>query len=310
MNIRNYCENDWKALHALYNRVLYADRVTEEFFLEHLIFTPNFDPAGVFIAEENGAMKGAVVAQVFTRNISPWADQVTSAKDIGYLMPPLAEDEETGTLLLTEAEKYFKSKGKSLIRSTSLGPTLFPDAVSEQLYPLIARVLKKNGYVPGSTNYSMECRLFGFHASQETEEKRNALAAEGIAPKVCEYSDLPALRRFLEGGDLRVRMKNIADKLAAGELREVIIIRSAAEVLGFCQYNYYGEADRVGPFGVTSAMRRKGLGQVMVAKLLEVMAERGYLYAQFVSCSEQNTHFYGKNGFTVYRSKTVYTKAI
>ena len=50
MQIRNYRENDWKELHALYNRILYADKVTEEFFLEHLIFTPNFDPEGVFIA--------------------------------------------------------------------------------------------------------------------------------------------------------------------------------------------------------------------------------------------------------------------
>lgn len=312
MKIRNYKDSDYKALHALYNRILSADRVTEEFFLEHLILTPNFDPEGVFLAEDDqGELVGAVVAQVVNRSINPYGpDQVVSARDVGNMMPPLFTDKEVGKALIGKAEEFFRSRGKVLVKVVSFGPTLFPDALDKEAYSLIAETLEECCYSSIGRHYSMGRSLFNYAPSEKIREKIRIAAEKGIYAKVCEFSDVEAVKRFMEEGGLAGRIQNLVQKIRADELDQVIIIRNDEEVLGYCQYKYYDETERVGPFGVTQKMRGQGLGQVMTAKLLEVMASRGYQYAYFASCSEGNTHFYGKNDFKIFRTKDIYTKNI
>ncbi len=308
MKIRAYRENDWRILLRLYNECYPADQVSEKFFLEHLILEPNFDAEGVFIAEENGIATGAATAQIITRNLSPWSDQVSKSRGKGFMMPLIFFSREVGKALIAEAEHYFAAHGITRIKAAAAGAYLFPDGIDPDVSPLLAEVLAECGYVRTSHCFSMRCDLFKWRISEAAEQKIKKAQSAGIAAKVCELADLPALRRFLTSGDLIARMQNVAQKLSGNELDEVIIIRSEDEVLGFCQYNYYGEPDRVGPFGVSREHRGQGLGQIMVAKLLETMKRRGFRHAWFASCSEANSHFYGKNGFERFRTKYVYEK--
>ena len=85
MNIRVFRENDWQELCRLYNRCYTFDQVSEKFFLEHLILEPNFNPDGVFVAEVDGNISGAVSAQRTTscahsRESSHQATKSTSAR--------------------------------------------------------------------------------------------------------------------------------------------------------------------------------------------------------------------------------------
>lgn len=310
MTLRDYKENDWRELHSLYNRCLYADKVTSEFFIEHLIFSPNFDPEGITLLEKNGKLTGAAVAQIVKRSPSPWNELLASAKDKGYLMPLIVSNVEDGKILLPAAEKYFKVNSRSRIISTALGPTLFPDGIDPEIYPAIHQVFEEAGYEKAGTSYSMSCNLETYRVPELVREKIESLSEEGITAKICSYEDIPKIRRFLEGTDLKSRMDNIADKIRRGELGQVIIIASPDEILGFCMYNYYGEAERVGPFGITKNMRGKGVGQVMVAKLLEIMQEKKYMTAYFVSSAKENTFFYAKNGFEIFRTKTQFAKTL
>ena len=308
MIYRSYQENDWKELHRLYNRALHADQVTPEFFLEHLILSPNFDPAGVILAEENGQLTGAAVAQIVTRNASPWTDQVTAAKATGYLMPPLITNAETGKELIARAEKYFLDNGRTTVRVSSLGPTLFPDSTDENAYPEICRALDESGYTVAARYHSMKRDLTGYAPSEKIAAKTTELKKLGIEAKVCEWEDVPAVKRFMMGSSLVGRLQNLSQKIRQHELDQIVIIRNAEDVLGYCQYNYYDELERVGPFGVTDKMRGQGIGQVMTAKLLQVMAQHGLPFAWFASCTETNAHFYRKNGFEIFRTKRIYTK--
>ena len=310
MKIRAYRESDWRILFRLYNECYPADQVSEKFFLEHLILEPNFDTNGVFIAEENGIVSGAVAAQIIIRNLSPWADQVSKSRGKGFMMPLIFFTQEVGKTLIAEAEQYFASHGITQVKAAAAGAYLFPDGIDPDVSPLLAEVLAECGYVRTSHCFSMRCDLFKWRISEATAQKINKAQSAGITAKVCELADLPALRRFLTAGDLIARMQNVAQKLSRNELDEVIIIRSEDEVLGFCQYNYYGEPDRVGPFGISREHRGKGLGQIMVAKLLETMKCRGFRHAWFASCSEANSYFYGKNGFYRFRTKYVFEKAL
>lgn len=310
MKIHAYRENDWQTLFRLYNECYVADRVSEKFFLEHLIMEPNFDAGGVFIAEENGVETGAVAAQIITRNLSPWSDQVAKARGTGYMMPLICFTPEVGKALIAEAEKYFSEHGIVQVQAAAAGAYLFPDGIDEETNPLLGKILSECGYKQAGHHYSMRCDLHKWRISDAVAEKIRAGENAGITAKVCGLSDLPALRRFLTSGDLIARMQNVAQKLSRNELDEIVIIRSADEVLGYCQYNYYGEPDRVGPFGIAKGHRGQGLGQIMVTKLLETMARRGFRSAWFASCTEANTHFYSKNGFERFRIKYLFTKQL
>ena len=308
MIYRNYQDRDWKELHRLYNRMLHADQVTPEFFLEHLILSPKFDPAGIILAEENRQLAGAAVAQIVTRNISPWTDQVTSAKSTGYLMPPLITDVETGKELIARAEQYFLANDRTTVRVASLGPTLFPDSTDEKAYPEICRALDESGYTVAARYHSMKRGLTGYKPSEKVAAKTAELKQQGIEAKICEWEDVPAVKRFMLESSLVGRLQNLLQKIRQHELDQIVIIRNAEDVLGYCQYNYYDQLERVGPFGVTDKMRGQGIGQVMTAKLLQVMAGRGLPFAWFASCTETNAHFYRKNGFEIFRTKRIYTK--
>jgi ribosomal protein S18 acetylase RimI-like enzyme len=308
MICRKFQEKDWKELHRLYNRMLHADRVTEGFFLEHLILSPNFDPEGIILTEENGKLSGAAVAQIVTKNVSPWTDQVSSAKSTGYLMPPLIDNAETGKILIAEAEKFFLANGRTTVRVSSLGPTLFPDSTDEKAYPEICRALDESGYTVAARYHSMKRGLTGYTPSEQVAAKAAELKRQGIEAKVCEWEDVPAVKRFMMESSLIGRIQNLASKIRQNELDQIVIIRNVKEVLGYCQYKYYDELERVGPFGVTDKMRGQGIGQVMTAKLLTVMAQRGLPFAWFASCTETNAHFYRKNGFEIFRTKRIYMK--
>lgn len=310
MKIRTYQEKDYKALYALYNKVFYADPVSEEFFLEHLILSPNFQEEGVFLAEEDGLLKGALVSQIEKGYLNPYTPPVPSGTRAVSMMPPLVTDLETGRALLEEAEKYFKAQDRNFVKVASYGPTLFPDSLDKDAYPLIVELLEEASYTFNGCYYSMGRSLINYKPSEKIREKIRAAAERGIYAKVCEFADVEAVKKFFQNGGLKGRVLNLVQKIRAHELDQVIIIRNEEEVLGYCQYKYYDDAERVGPFGVAQKMRGQGLGQVMVAKLLEVMAMRGFHYVYFASCSEANTHFYGKNGFEVFRVKNLYYKEI
>lgn len=310
MQIRSFQEEDWRILLRLYNECYPADPVSGKFFLEHLILEPNFNADGVFIAEENGVVVGAAVSQIITRNLSPWKDQVSKMQGKGFIMPLIFFTKETGRALLERSERYFAENNIEKVRITSTGAYLFPDGIDPEGMPLLAEVLEECGYLRTSHTLSMRCDLFKWVLPDSIREKIESAQKDGIIAKVCELSDLPAVRRFFTSGDLIERMQNVAKKLASDELDEVVIIRSPEEVLGYCQYNYFGEPDRVGPFGISQTHRGRGLGQIMVAKLLETMKCRGLRHAWFASCSENNSFFYEKNHFERFRTKYVFEKTL
>ena len=73
--IRLYRENDWPQMLELYNRFMTADRITEEFFIQYILLSPNFDGQGVFVDEENGRIVAWGMAQIVRRNYDIWGRQ-------------------------------------------------------------------------------------------------------------------------------------------------------------------------------------------------------------------------------------------
>ena len=310
MIIRNFRNSDAGALFVLYNSIFTADRVTWPFFIQHFLMQPNFDPEGTFVAEENGEIVGWASGQIIRKDFDVWGNQARKNAGTGFLMPPAVSDVETGKKLIAAVEEYFRKGECVRSRGAAAGYTLFPNGVDPEAYPVVHRIFEESGYTFSAFSHSMGRSLENYSIPETIRIKIDRLAQEGIRAGVCDYDDLPGLRRLLADTDLNGWMHLPLRKAEQGRLDEAVVVRKGSDVVGYCQYNYFGEAERIGPFGIDKNMRGKGLGVIMVAKLLEIMAERGFKYAWFASCTEQRIPFYAKNGLQVYKKKSIFVKEL
>jgi mycothiol synthase len=82
---------------------------------------------------------------------------------------------------------------------------------------------------------------------------------------------------------------------------DIVVAVRAGKVIGYCQRL---EADHVGPFGMAKAWRGRGIGTVMLFRLLESMARRGFRFAWFGETGRART-YYERAGFEVLRRYAV-----
>ena len=57
-------------------------------------------------------------------------------------------------------------------------------------------------------------------------------------------------------------------------------------------------------------MKGRGIGTLMIARLLEIMAQKNIKHAWFASCVKDLVYFYGKNGLQVFRKKSILVKEL
>ncbi|HBE02955.1 MAG: hypothetical protein A2096_00250 [Spirochaetes bacterium GWF1_41_5] len=315
MEIRQYHADDEKQLVALWNEVLWADKICLEFFREKLLLEPNIIDDGIFIAEESGKMAGAVIAWTRT-TAQPWGFEGVSEeqKDTGFMLPLLIAPEHKnsglGKELLEKSEKYLIALGKKYFSVCEYNPLFFLNGLDKESYPELHNFYLKNQYRQNRISYSMRIDLHKYVIPEDTRQIEKKLLTENITFSVCKPELFLAARKFLAKEFPRWLNNFIYKVQKIDTSSEIMLALRGAEAVGFCQYNYYGQQERVGPFGVSESLRGKKVGHVMVAKLCERMTEKGFQSAYFSSCVEGVKNFYGRNGFKVYKEKTIFTKEV
>ncbi|OGV49804.1 MAG: hypothetical protein A2017_00950 [Lentisphaerae bacterium GWF2_44_16] len=315
MKIRNLESNDWKKVITLWNQTLWADKIYEDLFIQKFLLEPNFDRNGFFVAEENGELKGAAISfcRVFDQ---PWGYEGLTAQqlDKGFLVPLLIKETpegiELGRTLLEKAESYLKGKGRKTVSVCEYNPLFCINGVDRNIYPGIHALFTENGYTESRVSYSMKADLNKFKISDEILEIISSLERENITFIQYSPDEMLRIREFFMKEFPRFMGHFTYKIITKAPAEEMLFVKQGEEIVGYCQYNYYGQPDRVGPFGVASSMRSKKLGQAMVAKLLERITCRGFQTAYFLSCRDELRHFYGKNGFEVFKGKSIFEKQI
>ena len=86
------------------------------------------------------------------------------------------------------------------------------------------------------------------------------------------------------------------------DLDEIVIARRGDRVVGYCQHRYGRHVERTGPFAVETDLRGKGIGTLMLCRLLARMSQKGFEFGWFAQTGERQLSYYQRVGYRVSRT--------
>lgn len=312
MRIRKYDARDESDVISLWNESLFADRITPEIFRERILLDPNFDKSGFLLAEDNKGIVGATIGFI-RRTDLPWGYERNKDSDSGYIIvffvAPDYYQTEIEKKLLENVILYFKKLGKKNISFSGYSPTFFPSGIDPEIYPHLFDFFKQNGFTEVGVSYSMRKDIFSFQIPEKIKKLEKKLKQEGITFSYFKLQYLLGVKEFLSS-EFPHWLHKFVDKILLGHPNdEIVIVLKEEKVIGYCQHNYYRHLERVGPFGISSAFRGRKIGTVMLCKLLEGMAKKGYHYA-WLGSTDLAKNYYERMGFEVFRKNVILKKEI
>jgi GNAT superfamily N-acetyltransferase len=310
MKIRPFVPTDLAPVVELLNRTLHADQITPETFVRKVLLDQNFDPAGALVAEEAGVVGFAlgIVRKHLIEDQTPDFDR-------GYLtliaVAPEFQRKGTGTELLKRLYAYYQAGGAKSVWVSPYSPNYFTPGVDVDAYPGAVEFFAKNRFAEAYRPLSMDASLLGLAAPEWVKEKEQSLAADGVSivPFEVELA-LPLIefaRRKFPGDWQRYIRESIAS-IMLGRCRSdhLWVAHSKGQVLGFARH----EGERFGPFGVSPTERGRGIGAVLLFKVLEVMKANGLHNAWLLWTDDKTARLYAEAGFKQTRRYVVMTKTV
>jgi ribosomal protein S18 acetylase RimI-like enzyme len=313
--IREYRIHDADAIVGLWNGCLPADPITRELFEERVLLDPNFDLAGCRVAESGGRVVGFAHALV-RRTPLPWGFESVFERDrgVGWIFAVLVANalrrHGIGSMLMGQAQNYLRASGAHTVVLGDYPPNYLLSGVDAKAYPGALQFFERRGFTVVGKSFGMRVSLAEFRAPSGVAEIERRLAHAGI---VVEHfrSDylLPTIAFLRECFPTWLCL--FTDKLRRGHsLDEMVIARQGEEVVGYCQHHYWPHIGRTGPFGAKAALRRQGIGTVMLCHLLERMAGKGLEFGWFAQTGERQVPFYERVGYRVNRTQLSMAKQL
>lgn len=291
--IRPYHPGDEAALVALWNATLDRDPITPEAFAERTLGDANFSPEGVLVAEAGGLPVGFVVA-VPPGRTHRFAPAPGTGRIAGLGVVPDARREGLGGRLLDAALAYLEERG---CRKVVYAAHEYYTAGLDRAYAAGLALLSSRGFRESYEAVAMGRLLYEYERPATAIALEATLAGEGVAAVPYAPADRPALAAFF-AAEFPDWAAFLEDKERRGDPPgDIVIARRGAAVIGFCQRL---EADHVGPFGIAAAWRNRGIGTLMLYRLLDGMRAQGFRYCWFGETGRAQP-YYERAGFFVTR---------
>jgi mycothiol synthase len=298
---RTFRTGDDEALVALWNRVLTRDPISPGAFRRQTLLDPNFLPEGCLIAESEGQAVGFALAMA-PRTAGRFTGRPGSGRIAGLGVLPQARRQGIGTALLEGALAFLKEHGCSLARVAA--PEYYAAGVDREAYGEGIAFLNRRGFVEVGEAVAMGRQLYDLSWPDDVRASEAALQDAGIVVRAFEPRDTYALAEYFRA-EFPTWVEFFSRKLDAGDDHDTMVIaldtRGAGRVVGYCQHL---DTDHVGPFGVAQAYRNRGIGSVMLYRLLDALRQKGYKFAWFGETGRAQPYS-ERAGFRVTRTYTI-----
>jgi GNAT superfamily N-acetyltransferase len=149
--LREYHCYDVTGVVDLWNRCLPADPITREIFDDRILLDPNFDPAGCWVAMQDGRIVGFVYALV-RRTPLPWGFESAFEHDrqIGWIFALFVHEDYRrqgiGSALLDRALAFLEAGGVKHVILGNYAPNYVLSGVDTEAYPGAREFLEHHGF--------------------------------------------------------------------------------------------------------------------------------------------------------------------
>ena len=306
MEIRPYRGSDEGALLALWNATLTHDPITPATFRTRVLLDPNFNPDGLLLAEEGGALAGFVLS--VARRVPLFGQGLEG--ELGWITAfgVTAEwrRQGIGRLLFAVALGRLEVLGRRRVLISPYTPNYFIPGVDVEAYGEAMAFLEARGWQRVSSPISMRVELTGFRPPPQVADLAERLAAEGICVRPASPADLPELMPFIQqefGWDwYRFAQEYLAVLFGPGADDIVFLVATqGGRIAGYCQQR----RERFGPFGVLPALRGKGIGRLLLFRCLESALAQGFHCAWLLWTGRDAAGLYALAGFRQVRQFAV-----
>lgn len=312
VNIRSYEPNDFKSVLCLLNRCLTEDPINAEFFQRKVLLDQNYDPRGILVAAADDKIVGFVLGMVRRHKIED------SAPDFDRSwITLLAVDEDyrrqgIATKMIEQLEAYFKDSKCTSNWVASYAPNYFIPGVDIAAYPEALEFFKSIGWKEVYRPLAMDADLVHLKTPDWVNEKEKNLVAAGVTFETYRPELIQPLMDFMLAefpGDWQRYARDAMIRIVNGEYQpsNLWVAHIDGKVLGFVQHD---NVCRFGPFGVAVNERGRGLGAVLLLKVMHAMRAKGMHNAWFLWTDDLVAKLYAAAGFVETRRFAVLKKQL
>lgn len=304
---RSFQYGDGAALAEAWTRSAPQDAITARRLRDLILLDRNFDIDGLLIAEDQGAIVGAVYA-VRRLVAHDGADLEPSTGWIPFFfVVPSHRNHGLGRALIAQSLGWLRGKGIHEVIFSAYTPNYVLPGLDAERYPSASALLASMGFSRVERPSAMDRSLIGYEMPAEVRERVDVLRSEGWHLGTPDDDDLVPLIRIAGDSFNSDWARAIREGLVGGMPTERIIIAKNPEgtVLGWAMHGTYESViERFGPFGVLPESRGTGLGKVLLHLTLERMTALGAHSAWFLWADEGSTAsaLYAKTGFAATRT--------
>lgn len=311
ITVRSFEKQDLFPVLDLWNACVPADGITQDLFERKVLLDGNFNPEGLILAEADGQLVGFMLCLVrqFPMEI------IGMQEELGWItmagVRPEYQRKGIGTQMWEKGETFFRKRNRKLISIATYSPNYFIPGIDVKEYAKAVEFFGKMGFKQGARPLSMDNPIVTYKIPEELAAKEAKLKEEGIIIRPYRREMITDLLEFMRSympGDWLKGIRDNLTLLTIGKFKEeqILLAMKDNEILGYAQY----EEEHFGPFGVRDDYQGKGIGQVLLARTIEMMHNRGHHNAWFLWTDDKAAHVYQKVGFRESRRFVVMKKEL
>jgi len=306
LSISPFSIGDLEGVIDLLQRELYTDAFPVETFEQKVLLDPNFESEGALVAKLDGNIVGFMLGLVRRHPLEDAPPDLDRSWITLMVVDGKFQRHGIGTALIDRTMNYLSSRGAKSVWISPYAPNYFWPGVDESAYSGAINFLKKNRFEVAYRPLSMEVSLFDFEKPLWFEERKSSLISDGFTFDTFKTQYTLALTNFLRAefpGDWQRIIRETMLDIFKGETAsdQLFVAIKDDQCVGFCQH----QSERFGPFGVSSALRGRGVGSVLLFDCLTRMKEKGFYRAWLRWTDDKAARLYSEAGFQETRRYSV-----